>query len=135
MVRHLLKSPPTDMETALKILAVDDEPSIANSMHFIFERPRYELTSACDAKDALAQMSADPAPFDVIITDNNMPHISGVELVRKLREQSFRGKIMVLSAHLNAEIREACTQMKVDIILDKPFDIHQLREAMNLLVA
>ena len=123
------------METALKILAVDDEPSIATSMHFIFERPRYELTSACDANDALAQLSADPAPFDVIITDNNMPHISGVELVRKLREQSFRGKIMVLSAHLNNEIREAYTQMKVDIILDKPFDIHQLREAMNLLVA
>ena len=123
------------METALKILAVDDEPSIATSMHFIFERPRYALTSACDASDALAQLSADPAPFDVIITDNNMPHISGVELVRKLRERSFRGKIMVLSAHLNTEIREAYTQMNVDIILDKPFDIHQLREALDLLVA
>jgi DNA-binding response OmpR family regulator len=123
------------METALKILAVDDEPSIATSMHYIFERPRYDLSSACDANDALAQLSANPAPFDVIITDNNMPHISGVELVRKLREQSFGGKIMVLSAHLNTEIREAYTQMKVDVILDKPFDIHQLREAMNLLVA
>jgi DNA-binding response OmpR family regulator len=123
------------METALKILAVDDEPSIATSMHFIFERPRYDLTSACDANDALAQLSADSAPFDVIITDNNMPHISGVELVRKLRERSFRGKIMVLSAHLTTEIREAYTQMNVDIILDKPFDTHQLRKALDLLVA
>lgn len=123
------------MGTALKILAVDDEPSIATSMHFIFERPRYDLTSACDANDALAQLSADPAPFDVIITDNNMPHISGVELVRELRERSFRGKIMVLSAHLTAEIRAAYTQMKVDVILDKPFDIHDLREKLDLLVA
>ena len=84
----------------LKIVAVDDEPSIATSMHYIFARPRYELTSACDGDDALAQLSADPAPFDVIITDERMPHLSGVELVRELKERGFRGKIMVLSAHL-----------------------------------
>jgi len=123
------------MATALKILAVDDEPSIGTSMHFIFERPRYEVTSACDANDALAQLSADPAPFDVIITDNNMPLVSGVELVRELRERSFRGKIMVLSAHLTTEIREAYAQMNVDVILDKPFDIHELRATLDLLVA
>lgn len=123
------------MATALKILAVDDEPSIGTSMHFIFERPRYEVTSACDANDALAQLSADPAPFDVIITDNNMPLVSGVELVRELRERSYRGKIMVLSAHLTTEIREAYAQMNVDVILDKPFDIHELRATLDLLVA
>lgn len=123
------------MVAALKILAVDDEPSIATSMHFIFERPRYELTSACDGNDALAQLSANAAPYDVIITDNNMPHKSGVELVRALRERGFRGKIMVLSAHLTTELRKAYEQMNVDIILDKPFDIHQLREALDLLVA
>jgi len=123
------------MGAALKILAVDDEPSLAASLHFIFARPRYELTSARDANDALARLSADPAPYDVIITDNNMPHVSGVELVRELRERSFPGKIMVLSAHLTAEIREAYAQMNVDVILDKPFDIYELRKALDLLVA
>ena len=123
------------MGAALKILAVDDEPSIAASLNFIFGRPRYELTSARDANDALARLSADPAPYDVIITDNNMPLVSGVELVRKLRERRFRGKIMVLSAHLTAEIREAYAQMNVDVILDKPFDIHKLRKTLDLLVA
>ena len=123
------------MEAVLKILAVDDAPSIATSMHYIFARPRYELTSACDGDDALAQLSADPAPFDVIITDERMPHLSGVELVRELKERGFRGKIMVLSAHLTAELREAYAQMNVDVLLDKPFDIHQLRETLDLLVA
>ena len=104
-------------------------------MHYIFARPRYELTSARDGDDALAQLSADPAPFDVIITDERMPHLSGVELVRKLKERGFRGKIMVLSAHLTAELREAYAQMNVDVLLDKPFDIHQLRETLDLLVA
>ena len=119
----------------MKILAVDDEPSIATSMHYIFARPRYELTSACDGDDALAQLSADPAPFDVIITDERMPHLSAVELVRELKERGFRGKIMVSSAHLTPELRDSYAQMDVDVLLDKPFDIHQLRETLDLLVA
>ena len=123
------------MEAVLKILAVDDEPSIATSMHYIFARPRYELTSACDGDDALARLLAEPAPFDVIITDERMPHLSGVELVRELKERGFRGKIMVLSAHLTPELREAYTELDVDVLLDKPFDIHQLRETLDLLVA
>jgi len=123
------------MEAALKILAVDDEPSITTSMHFIFEHPRYDVTSACDANDALAQLAADPAPFDVIITDDHMPHISGVELVRQLKERGFRGKIMVLSAHLTPALREAYAQMNVDVLVDKPFDIHELREKLDVLVA
>jgi DNA-binding response OmpR family regulator len=123
------------MRRALKILAVDDEPSLTASLHDIFERPDYELTSALDGDDALALLSADPAPYDVVITDNNMPHVSGVDLVRELRERSFSGKIIVLSAHLTSEVRETYVRMNVDAILDKPVDIHELRETLELLVA
>jgi DNA-binding response OmpR family regulator len=123
------------MKRALKILAVDDEPSITASLHYVFEGPQYELTSARDGNDALTLLSADPAPYDVIITDNNMPHISGVELVRELRERSFSGKIIVLSAQLTSEVRETYVRMNVDAILDKPVDIHELRETLELLVA
>lgn len=123
------------MRTALKILAVDDEPSITQSMRFIFERPLYEVTSAEDGDDALARFEENADPYDVIITDNNMPHLSGVELVRELRERSFPGKIMVLSAHLSPDIREAYEQMKVDIMIEKPFDVHELRRVLDGLSA
>jgi CheY-like chemotaxis protein len=66
------------MSAPLKILAVDDEPSIAQSMRFIFSRPLYELSSALDGETALARMADDPQPFDVVITDSNMPGVSGV---------------------------------------------------------
>jgi alkanesulfonate monooxygenase SsuD/methylene tetrahydromethanopterin reductase-like flavin-dependent oxidoreductase (luciferase family) len=61
------------MGSSLKILAVDDEPSIVQSMFFIFEQPMYELDSAGDGEAALARVAANPNPFDVVITDNNMP--------------------------------------------------------------
>jgi CheY-like chemotaxis protein len=120
---------------ALKILAVDDEPAIAACLSFIFRGPRYEFTSARNGREALARLSAAAAPYDVVITDNQMPQLSGIELVRALRERRFGGKIVVLSAHLTAENRDAFAEMKVDAILDKPFDNYELRNRLDLLVA
>lgn len=123
------------MSSAMKILAVDDEPAIAQSMRFIFERPLFELASAQDAETALAKMEEDPDAFDVVITDNNMPGVSGVELVRQLRELHFPGKIMVLSAHLSAELRAAYQELAVDAMLDKPFSVQALRAKVTQLAA
>ena len=125
----------SNMTSPLKILAVDDEPSIAQSMHFIFDEPLYELASAQDGETALACMADDPSPFDVIIVDNNMPGVSGTELVRLLRERSFAGKIMVLSAHLSTEVRAAYEAMEVDAMMDKPFSVKALRAKLNQLAA
>ena len=123
------------MKSLVKILAVDDEPSIAQSMRFIFERPSYDLTSAADGETALARVAADPSPFDVVITDNNMPGVSGIELVRQLREQKFSGKIMVLSAHLSTEVRAAYEGLQVDAMMDKPFSVKALRQTLDQVAA
>jgi DNA-binding response OmpR family regulator len=123
------------MSSALKILAVDDEPAIAQSMRFIFERPLFELASAEDGETALAKMEQDPDPFDVVITDNNLPGVSGVELVRELRERHFPGKIMVLSAHLSADLRAAYQELAVDAIVDKPFSVNALQAKVRQLAA
>lgn len=123
------------MANPLKILTVDDEPSIAQSLRFIFERPLYELDSAQDGEAALQRLTAASNPFDVIITDNNMPGVSGVQLVRRLREQNFAGKIMVLSAHLSADVRAAYEAMAVDAMVEKPFSIGALRQTLDSLAA
>ena len=80
-------------------------------MHFIFERPLYELASAQDGETALVRVTTEPNSFDVIITDNNMPRVSGIQFVRQLRERRFTGKIVVLSAHLSPEVRAAYEAM------------------------
>jgi two-component system chemotaxis response regulator CheY len=123
------------MVTPLKILAVDDEPSIAQSMRFIFEHPYYEFSSAEDGEAALARLAAEQNRFDVVITDNNMPRVTGVELVRHLRERNFAGKIMVLSAHLSIDVRAAYEELDVDAMIEKPFNIQTLRQAMDRLAA
>jgi DNA-binding response OmpR family regulator len=123
------------MKAALKILAVDDNPSIRQSMPFIFAAPRYEVSTASDSDHALARLDANPGGYDVIIVDQKMPQGTGVELVQGIRERGITGKIVVLSAHLSPEIRGAYEQMGVRMLLDKPFNIQELRLAVDRLAA
>jgi DNA-binding response OmpR family regulator len=123
------------MGAALKILTVDDNPSIMQSMRFIFASPRYEVTGAENGEAALANLDANGNIYDVIIADQKMPHLSGLELVRELRKRDFSGKIMILSANLSPELRAAYEQMDVHVMLDKPFDVHELRLALDRLAA
>jgi DNA-binding response OmpR family regulator len=123
------------MKATLKILAVDDNFSITEAMPFIFAGPRYEVSTAPDGDHALASLKANPSGYDVIIVDQKMPQLTGVELVQGMRERGITGKIMVLSAHLSPDVREAYEQMDVHMILDKPFDIQELRSAVDQLAA
>jgi len=123
------------MGSALKILTVDDEPSITASMRYIFGAARYEVTEAESGPEALAQIDADPDRFDVIIIDQKMPRLTGVELVNEIRKRPYAGKIMVLSAHLSPDIRSAYEDLDVDVMIEKPFDIKELRTMLDQLAA
>jgi two-component system response regulator (stage 0 sporulation protein F) len=120
---------------ALKILAVDNEPSVTLSLRYIFGGPHYELTAVTNGVEALAKFDANPDGYDVIIVDQKMPHLTGVELVSAIRKRGFTGKIMVLSAHLSSDIREAYERMDVHVMFGKPFDVDALRSAVDRLAA
>jgi CheY-like chemotaxis protein len=116
-----------------RILAVDDEPTVAFSLRFVLERPGRHFSSACDGQEALTKIAAER--FDLVITDNNMPGVDGLELVRRLRQQNFAGKIVVLSAYLSEEKMQAYADLDVDQMLDKPFDALALRRAIDEVAA
>src|SRR4051812_23154944 len=81
---------PSTRVKALKILTVDDEPSVASSISFALAGPTRKLMSAANGFAALARLEKDvPPPFDVVITDNNMPGMNGLELVRRLRAKKL----------------------------------------------
>jgi len=123
------------METVLRILAVDNEPSVTLSLLYIFAAPRYEVTAVESPNDALAKLDASSEPYDVIIVDQKMPELTGVELVSAIRERGVTSKIMVLSVQLSPEIREAYERMDVHVMFAKPFDIAELRSAVDRLAA
>ena len=123
------------MDATLKILAVDNEPSVTLSMRYLFDGPRYEIITVDNGDAALARLESESEPFDVIIVDQKMPHLTGVELVSEIRKRHITAKIIVVSAHLSSEVREAYERMDVHVMFSKPFDIDMLRSAVERLAA
>lgn len=120
-----MNSPP------LNILLAEDERSVAFSISFALKCDGHKVEIVNDGEEALAKLIVEPGVFDLLITGNNMPRMTGLELVRRLRDASFRGKILVLSAHLSAENRAAYEALGVNGMIPKPFDLHQLRAVIR----
>ena len=123
------------MEAPLRILAVDNEPSVTLSLRYVFSDPHYELTCVDSGNAALARLDANSALYDVIIVDEKMPNMTGTELVGAIRKRGIVGKIVVVSAHLNAAICEAYERMGVHVLFSKPFNVDELRTAVDRIAA
>ena len=122
------------MERVYRILAVDNEPSVTTAFRFVFDGPQYDITCVSSGTDALTHLDRS-TPFDVIIVDQRMPNLTGVELVQEIRKRGIEGKIIVVSANLSAEVCDAYQRMDVSLMLSKPFDVRQLRSAIENLAA
>lgn len=121
------------MKNGSRILTVEDESAVTRLLALVLCGPGCKVTSASDGTEALSRIAASSQPYDIIITDHQMPGMSGLELVRQLRAQDFAGKIVVLSAFLNEENVRAYQALGVDLMLAKPFDLDELRHAIDIL--
>ena len=119
------------MKKKTRILAVDDEPLIGESIASMLEAPHRTVAVAENGQEALKMMSKNK--FDLVITDHRMPHSGGLELVRKLRQRKYRGKIVVLSGHLSPENIGTYEELAIDEVLSKPFDLEELRDMVDWL--
>ena len=80
----------------------------------------YVVHAVPDGTDALELFQCNLGDYDILITDHEMPGYDGVELVQKVREACFPGKIIVVTGKLTPEIEQAYALLGVDRILTKP---------------
>jgi two-component system chemotaxis response regulator CheY len=125
---------PMNRTASLNILLAEDEPAVAFSICFALKPGGHKIETVTDGHQALAKLSAQPRAFDLLITDNNMPRMTGLELVKHVRGSAFDCKILVLSAHLSRENRRAYEALGVDGMMPKPFDLFQLRQMIRRIV-
>jgi DNA-binding response OmpR family regulator len=117
----------------MHILVVEDEKAVAHMIATVLGGPASKVVSARSGWEGLIKIGAAAQPFDVVITDHRMPRMTGLEFVRQLRKQDFAGKILVLSAHLADEDIQAYEDLRVDMMMSKPFDFDELQQAMTVL--
>ena len=109
--------------TAPRILVVDDEPAIRESVGYAFAREGFEVREAGDGEEGLALAQAQP--FDAIVLDVLLPDLPGTEVCRRLRAES-PVPILLLTAK-DAELdRVIGLELGADDYLTKPFSLAEL---------
>jgi two-component system response regulator HydG len=121
------------MSDPLHILVVEDDKALAHIIAIMLGGPAAKSASAVSGWEALIKIGLTARPFDVVITDHRMPRMTGLQLVQRLRAKNFGGKILVLSGHLSDEVIRAYEELKVDMMMTKPFDFDELQQAMAVL--
>jgi len=117
------------MSKKSRILAVDDEPVIGESIACFLRASHRQIAVAANGQDALTMVAKQK--FDVVITDHRMPHAGGLDLVRKLRQRKYTGKIVVLSGHLSPENIGVYEELDVDEVIGKPIKAEDLNQIVG----
>ena len=108
----------------MRILVVDDDPGIVDSLERALRREGYTVTKAQDGEMALAAVAAD-AP-DAMILDVSMPKLDGLSVCRRLRAEGNGVPILVLTARHSLGDRVAGLDAGADDYLVKPFALEEL---------
>ena len=108
-----------------RILIVDDEPRMAESIAVALRRRGHDCVVAGSGSEALARYSEQAA--DVVITDLKMPGMGGLELLEKLAEVAPTIPVIVLTAHGDVPSAVDAMQRGAFHFLTKPFDNDELR--------
>jgi PAS domain S-box-containing protein len=116
-----------------RVLFIDDDESIVFLMTRLLERQGYRVSGFTDARAALAVARADPAQFDLAVTDFNMPGMSGLDVVRALRELRVDLPIAVASGYITDELRAQAPGAGVSELIYKPNTVDELCEAISRL--
>lgn len=114
-----------------RILIVDDEESIIDLEGRMLESLGYAVSVFNDALEAKEAFAADPESFDLIITDMNMPHLSGLELVEIVRGIRADMPIIVSTGFSERINSKSAHKYGVKRVMMKPLVLHELAQVVR----
>ncbi len=116
------------------ILVVDDSAAMRQMVSFTLKHSGFEVVGAVDGEDALTH--ARTRKFDLVVTDQNMPRLDGLGLIRSLRTmpQYKVVPIMILSTEFGEQIKQMGREAGSNAWLVKPFAPTRLLDAVSKLL-
>ncbi len=112
----------------LNILYIEDEKNIRENLTKTIEMLCYKVFPVENIQEALNIMKTNRV--DIIISDINLPEITGIEFIKKIREENSYIPVIFLSAYTNKEYLLESTRLKLVEYLVKPIDFKILYEAL-----
>jgi len=103
-----------------RILLVDDDPVLSQLGKEILSEYGYNVSNCLNAIEALELFSAQPGQFDLIITDQSMPKMTGIQLAEKIQKIAPQVPIILCSGFIDAVKEETIKKYGIDAFLMKP---------------
>ena len=119
---------------AKTVLSVDDSSSIRQMVSFTLKGAGYEVIEAADGREALDK--AKVKTVDMVLTDQNMPRMDGLTLIKSLRAMSAYKSvpILVLTTESDDAMKAQCKAAGATGWLVKPFDPQKLLEVTKKVI-
>ena len=118
----------------MKILVVDDERAVRESLRRALELEGYEIELAEDGTEALMTLGRDEPQPDAVILDVLMPGLDGLEVCRRLRATGNHVPVLMLTARDEVENRVAGLDAGADDYVTKPFALEELLARVRALL-
>lgn len=107
-----------------KILVIDDERAIRNSLKEILEYEKHEIDIAEDGNEALELFQK--TSYDVVLCDIKMPKMDGIEVLEKLQELSSETPVIMISGHGNIDTAVEAIKKGAFDFIEKPLDLNRI---------
>lgn len=118
-----------------RVLCVDDQRIVADTLAHMLEILHYEPSVAYDPREALREVQTNPGAYDVVFVDGMMPHMDGIEFVRRARAASPNTQFVAMTGLLTAERQEAFEREGVVASIEKPFGLQEIQRVLGELQA
>lgn len=126
-----------------KIIIIDDDEEMSQELKEVLGYEDYEVDTASDGSQGLEMIGKNP--YDLIILDLKMPKLNGYEALQRIKEDTPRSKVLVLTG---SPINKECLQNGIfnlegkldtrlelsDAVLNKPFEVAQMLERVSHLL-
>ncbi len=116
----------------MKVLVVDDEPALRESLERVLRHDGFEVDLAVDGRDAIRRVMAGRP--DAVLLDVLMPELDGLEVCRRLRDTGDRTPVLMLTARDEIGDRVRGLEAGADDYLPKPFALEELLARLKALL-
>lgn len=110
----------------MRILIVDDEKSIRNTLKEILEYENHEVVLAENGEQALSVLEQGKVQIDTVFCDIKMPGIDGIEVLEKIQEMDLDAPVIMISGHGNIDTAVECIKKGAYDFIEKPLDLNRI---------
>lgn len=123
------------------ILVADDEEEMRSLLSSVFRSDGYTVSEAKDGQELLSMLVAKTAPDgspiapDLVVTDVQMPGATGIRVLAHVRRAHPTVPVILITAFGSAELHAQAKRLGAATVLDKPFELSELRKLIQRLLS